>query len=71
MPVGGRRPTGSRRHGPQVPFHPLLGALRPLSRRGERPVCLSSLDLEQPDERRLVLLLERDNVDDAEPLAGA
>ena len=39
----------------------------PLARR-ER---LRVLDLEEPDERRLVLLPERDDVEDAKPLAGA
>jgi hypothetical protein len=32
---------------------------------------LCRLDLEQPDERRLVLLLERDNREDAEVLVVA
>jgi hypothetical protein len=32
---------------------------------------LGSLDLEQPDERRLVLLIERHNGDDAEVLVAA
>jgi hypothetical protein len=33
------------------------------------PRSLRRLNLQQPDERRLVLLLERDDVEDAEPLA--
>jgi hypothetical protein len=33
--------------------------------------ALRGLDFQQPDERRLVLLLERDDVEDAEPLASA
>jgi hypothetical protein len=41
-------------------------------RRGVFQVTLlRRLDLQQPDERRLVLVLERDYFDDAEPLAGA
>jgi hypothetical protein len=33
-------------------------------------MLLRCLDPLQPDERRLVLLFERDNVDHAKPLAG-
>jgi hypothetical protein len=36
-----------------------------------RHPALRSLNLQQPDERRLVLLIERDNVEDAEPLVVA
>jgi hypothetical protein len=40
------------------------------SRQAQRGTRSRGLDLEEPDQWR-VLLLERDNVDHAEPLAGA
>ena len=47
---------------------PAIIAKRPAV--GSVPLLDDCLDL-QPHERRLVLLLERDDVDDTEPLAGA
>ena len=51
---------------PLAPF----GRLAALSRRSERACVLSSLHPKHPNEPRLVLLVERDNVYDAEALAG-
>ena len=53
-----------------MPFTP-SGAWRSLSRRGKRLVRLSRLDVQQSAKRRLVLLVERDNVEDTEAPAVA
>jgi hypothetical protein len=62
-----------RRRGPQVPRLPPSGGrlAAPISPHRACPALLRSFDLWQPDERRLVLLVERDDVEDAKPLVVA
>jgi hypothetical protein len=65
--VRGERKAWGRGHG---------GAMMASSPPRSHPIAPAStrlrrFHLQQPDERRLVLLPERDNVDHAEPSAGA